>query len=52
MWPEDRSWFVGVPIYSREAAVGGSPGMIDAVLADPRLNARPATPATVLDIDD
>ncbi len=52
VWPEDRSWFVAVPIYTREAAVGGSPGLIDAVLAEPRLRARPATPTTVLASDD
>lgn len=52
VWPEDRSWFVGVPEYTREVAVGGTSALVDAVLADPRLDARPAAPATVLDIDD
>jgi hypothetical protein len=52
VWPEDRSWFVAVPIYAREAAVGGSSGLIDALLAEPRLRARPATPTTLLASDD
>jgi len=52
IWPEDRSWFVGAPIYTREAAVGGDATLIDAVLARPELHARAAQPETVLDIDD
>lgn len=52
IWPEDRSWFVGVPIYSNEAAVAGTTALVDAVLRDPRLNARRAKPDDLLDIDD
>jgi len=52
IWPEDRSWFVGVPIYTTEIAVGGTTVVVDAVIADPRLNAHLATPDDVLDIDD
>ena len=52
VWPDDRRWFVAVPEYSREAAVGGSRQLVEAVLADARLDARPALPSTVLDIDD
>lgn len=52
VWPEDRSWFLGMPIYTREAALGGSASLVAAVLADARLDARPAAPGTVLDIDD
>ena len=47
-----RSWFVGVPIYTNEIAVAGTTVVIDAVLADSRLNARRAMPDDVLDIDD
>lgn len=52
VWPDDRSWFLSVPEYTREAAVAGAPELISAVLADQRLRAQPATPDTVLDIDD
>jgi hypothetical protein len=52
VWPDDRSWFVGVPIYANEIAVAGTRALVDAVLVDRRLGARPATPNDVLDIDD
>ena len=52
VWPEDRSWFVGAPIYTSEIAVAGSAAMIDAVLGDARLGARRAQPDDALDIDD
>jgi hypothetical protein len=52
IWPEDRSWFVGAPIYTNEIAVAGTTMVVDAVVADPRLNAHPATPDNVLAIDD
>ncbi len=52
VWPQDRSWFVGAPIYTNELAVGASRAVVAAVLADPRLGARPATPADLLDVDD
>src|SRR4051794_22802238 len=49
IWPEDRAWFVGVPIYTYEIAVAGSTGLIDAVIADAQLSARRATPDEVLE---
>lgn len=52
VWPEDRTWFLGAPIYTRELAVGGPAHVVDALLADPRLAARRATPDDLLDIDD
>ena len=52
IWPEDRSWFVGVPIYSNEIAVAGATVVVESVLDDPRLTARRATPDDVLDTDD
>jgi hypothetical protein len=52
IWPKDRSWFVGAPIYTNEYAVGGSQHAIDATLAHAHLNARAATPDDRLDIDD
>jgi hypothetical protein len=51
-WPEDRSWFLGAPIWTNEIAVGGTKPLIDAVISDPRLNARHATRDEELDIDD
>jgi hypothetical protein len=52
IWPEDRSWFIGAPIYTNEIAVAGSPEVVEAVLRDRRLDARTATPDDDLDIDD
>jgi hypothetical protein len=52
IWPEDRSWFVGVPIYTNEIAVAGTTAVVEAVVADTRLSARRATPDDVLGIDD
>ena len=52
IWPADRSWFVGVPIYTSEIAVAGTAAAIDAVLADPALDAHPAIPDHILAIDD
>jgi hypothetical protein len=39
IWPEDRSWFIGAPIYTREIAVGADGRIIRAVLDAPRLHA-------------
>jgi hypothetical protein len=50
--PDGRSWFIGIPIYTNEIAVAGTTAVIDAVVADRRLNARRATPDDVIDIDD
>jgi hypothetical protein len=52
IWPEDRSWFIGAPIYTNEIAIAGTTAMIDAVLAEPRLNAYRATPDDILASDD
>lgn len=52
VWPDDRSWFLSVPEYSREAVVAGDAPLVEAVLREPRLRATTATPSTVLDIDD
>jgi hypothetical protein len=52
IWPEDRSWFVGVPIYTREIAIAGTEAVVDAILADRGLSARRATPADHLEGDD
>jgi hypothetical protein len=52
VWPGDRSWFVGAPIYTNEIAVAGANDVVDAVLGDDRLKARAATPDDELDIED
>jgi len=52
VWPDDRTWCVGVPIYTREIAVGGPAHVVDALLADTALGARRAAPDDLLDIDD
>jgi hypothetical protein len=52
IWPDDRSWFVGAPIYTNEIAIAGTTAVVDAVVADARLIARRATPDDGLDIDD
>lgn len=52
VWPNDRSWFVGIPINSREIAVAGSTPTIATVLANPELKARRANADDELDGDD
>jgi hypothetical protein len=52
VWPEDQSWFISVPIYSKEIAIGGAQRMIDSVIAASELDARRASWDDVLDIDD
>lgn len=48
IWPEDRSWVVGAPIYTNEIAIAGT----TEVIAEPRLNAVRASPDDTLDSDD
>lgn len=52
VWPDDRSWFLGAPAYTREIAVAAAPGVVAALVADPGTAARRAEPADLLDIDD
>lgn len=52
VWPEDRSWFIGAPIWTNEFAIAGTVEVIDAVLSERRLLARTATTEDHLDIDD
>lgn len=52
VWPEDRAWFIGAPIWTNEIAVAGAAAMIDAIVRHPYLQARAATPDESLDIDD
>jgi|tagenome__1003787_1003787.scaffolds.fasta_scaffold20749442_2 hypothetical protein len=52
IWPEDRSWFIGMPIYTNEIAFAGTTAAVEAIMAVPRLSARRASPDDVLDIDD
>ena len=51
-WPEDRSWFVGAPIYTNEIAIAGARVVVDAAIADPRLSVHRVTEDDDLDIDD
>jgi hypothetical protein len=52
VWPEDRSWFVGAPIYTNELAIAGPSALVDTLLANTQLNAYRASPNDALDIDD
>lgn len=52
VWPDDRSWFLGVPIYTNEVAVGGSSGLAASLLAEAALGARVVQVDDVLDGDD
>jgi hypothetical protein len=52
IWPEDHSWFVGAPIYTNEIAIAGTSTVVDALIADPLLNAYRVTQDDDLDIDD
>jgi hypothetical protein len=51
IWPEDRSWFIGAPIYTREIALGASERMARAVREAPSLRARAAGRHEVLEGD-
>lgn len=54
IWPEDRSWFIGAPIYTSEIALGSDEETIRSVLDDHKiraLHARRATRSDVLDGD-
>lgn len=48
-WPADRAWLVATEIDGYLTYVGGSRAAIDAVLADPDLDAVAVTPSTPLD---
>ncbi len=37
IWPEDRSWFVGIPIYSAEMALGADARKIEEILSSPSM---------------
>lgn len=52
VWPENRAWFVGAPIYTFDIAIGGTETHIDAVCSASRLDARRATADDVLEGDD
>lgn len=52
VWPEHQVWFLGMPIYTAEVALGGPADLVAAVLDDPCLGARAAEPGTELDVDD
>ena len=47
-----RPRFGGVPIYANEIAAAGTRVLVNAILTSQRLNAHPATPNDVPDIDD
>jgi hypothetical protein len=44
IWPADRAWFVASEVDLDSTFVGGSAGLIGAILADPRLESWPAEP--------
>jgi hypothetical protein len=52
VWPADRAWFVGIPIYTFEIAIAGSVAVVDAILGDPQLNARCVSTDYDLEGDD
>ncbi|WP_007024445.1 hypothetical protein [Saccharomonospora iraqiensis] len=43
-WPADRAWFVANDVDPHWAGIGADPGVIDRLVADPRLDAVPADP--------
>jgi hypothetical protein len=47
-WPQDRAWCVATEIDLAWTYVGGSAGLIAALLADPRIEALPAAPDDAL----
>lgn len=42
-WPADHTWFIAADVDASWLCVGGSQALIDAVMADPALNAEPAS---------
>lgn len=55
IWPDDRSWFIGAPIYTCEIAIGANDHIIRALLDAPTMQALGAHPAErdeILLIDD
>jgi hypothetical protein len=50
-WPDDRAWCVASEIDLPYSCVGGSPELIDAILADPAIEALPATLADGITYD-
>lgn len=55
IWPEDRSWFIGAPIYTSEIALGADERIIRTLLNAPQLRslgARVAVRSEVLQGDD
>lgn len=48
LWPADRSWCLGTEIDFDSTLIGGDRGLIDAVLADPLLEALEVEPSTDL----
>jgi hypothetical protein len=51
LWPEDRAWFVASEIDFDSTLVGGTEQLIDAILAEPRLDAWPVGPTDSLAYD-
>lgn len=55
IWPEDRSWFIGAPIYTSEIALGAGGRIVQVVLDAPSLSAlgaRRVGRGEVLRVDD
>jgi hypothetical protein len=52
VWPQDRSWYIGVPEYTAEIAIGASAAAITSVVSDLKLDARRVDRDYELDIDD
>jgi hypothetical protein len=52
IWPRDRSWFVGIPIYTFEIAIAGAASVVNAIVSEPKLNARRVSTDYELDGDD
>lgn len=55
IWPEDRSWFIGAPIYTDEIAIGANSSTMETVLSSQSLQsfgARRADRDEFLQIDD
>ena len=46
-WPADRAWFIAADVDPSWMGVGGSQALVDAILADPGLDASPATHGVV-----
>lgn len=51
IWPADRAWFVATDVDQDSTYFGGSSGLLEALIGDPRLEVWPAGPTDPVTCD-